>query len=718
MRFRKTGRHSVFAGKRDVYIDRDADIMFGNGGQATLFENNGDSPPLLGDTNSQLSRSSEVPQPSAAQSPIATSHGAVSAAGTMQTMAYSVFPSVEAISHSFTSSNAREAQSTLSTVKTSSAVSQTMASPTHTVQSAFTPSSSSLFSSTSTDSQTITSISATSELVPSTSATPDSTTIVATATSTSGSAIASQATALASGITTVVPQSATGRSAEFYVAVAFATIVALAFLLSFAAWLLRSQKRNPQWCWGKRKEDDIEDRDLGFGLGGYASFMDEVALEKENIVSPIDSPRRSFARSSQELRHPPSLTLPLQNPFTVPLPTSFAISPYPNPRPLPVHLRASDTQARDPQILGPLHVANFMPGDTSSSSDESSRPNSRHSFNNYAELLDAGIPGSECGTPRELEAGVTPRFMGLEGRGLAVPWMHNRLPTRPPSVHSARSRASSLSVHSEKHWEDLPPLPFPSQMSNERQPDTGIEGWGASLRSGLASAISAVTGHLSRSPSTKPDDHLTPVPERAIRRYAGTEVSRTSTMRSVSSNVLDWRLEQTREDGGFVEFTPLGFARSFTPSVSTITGGGNDGVNASYTSLNSTTPLIISKKTPRQQHSPLPQQSPFADTGALTRASSMYSSASSDEAARTHSIIRGTGRPEMFARGSSSSERSISLEGSRVSDSDSGLVAKRLLAMRKRRKMKAGVGKGMGKIRASMRRGGSRKGFKSLDRRQ
>lgn len=181
-------------------------------------------------------------------------------------------------------------------------------------------------------------------------------------------------------------------------------------------------------------------------------------------------------------------------------------TPYPT-----VHINAHQSVPDLASDAGRLQVTNYMPGDISSG-DEASRANSRQGNT------------SEYGSPVAALDSARPRFLGLDGNGLDVPW------TVKPS---------------EETYNDLPELPFPGTAPiTDQSTKAENEGWAASIRSNLKNAFHAVVG-----PPSTVHDSFTQVPERhdtrrSIRsQFAEIEIdgaiNRTKTSMSDKSNYDD-----------------------------------------------------------------------------------------------------------------------------------------------------------------------------------
>lgn len=266
---------------------------------------------------------------------------------------------------------------------------------------------------------------------------------------------------------------------EFYIGIVFLSIVAAALCVSFVAWIFRKRRRGPIGCLSRKRSDygDMEKQDLGFGLGIYAGGS-RSSVAKARLSSMDEAyPRMSY--------------------------TTY--SPYLTTKPVHAYLGSAESLVPS---FGALRIKNLAPGDVHSSGDEMSRQASR--------------VGCELGTPREEIPGSTPRFLGLDGMGLDVPWAPAQLrsscsPSHVSVLQSPSRR--SLSAKEEglrKNWEGLPPLPARGFAHNSEDSKAAAqEGWGATIRSGIRSALSAVTGGQTGKTSPPVDiDHFTSLPTR------------------------------------------------------------------------------------------------------------------------------------------------------------------------------------------------------------
>ncbi|KLO15601.1 hypothetical protein SCHPADRAFT_902236 [Schizopora paradoxa] len=293
---------------------------------------------------------------------------------------------------------------------------------------------------------------------------------------------------------------------EFYIGIAFLAVVVAALCISIVAWFFRTRKRGLKCCFSRDKggDDDMEKQDLGFGLGFY------VGGSSSSVAKIASS--TTFGQNSRA--------------------SHTTYSPYSTTKPAQAYLGSAESFVPS---FGALHIKNLVPGDVHSSGDEMSRETSR--------------VGCELGTPREEIPGSTPRFLALDGMGLDVPWSPIQLrSTCSPSHVSVLQSPSrrSLSAKEErvrKNWEGLPPLPAPTFAHDTESSKAAVqEGWGATIRSGLRSALSAMTG--GQTGKTSPpvdDDHFTSLPSRPSR-------SNLSQSRSFSSRRRPQSRASARED--------------------------------------------------------------------------------------------------------------------------------------------------------------------------
>ena len=289
---------------------------------------------------------------------------------------------------------------------------------------------------------------------------------------------------------------------------------------------------------------------------------------------------------------------------------------------------------------------------------------------------------AEFGTPMESMDGSRPRFLGLEGGGLRVPWA----PTTRPSPRGMSS--TSKRGHGVGHWEHLPTLGDSTEKSTEN-----AEGWTASLKTNLMNAFNAVAAGLPSAPTMeeRQENCLTPRPERRDSRgtiYAPRNemfVNRLTRESTVSSK--PWILEERFDGTGTVHFHGLegyrGGDHAFSPlpaeSTLTLQDGGRSDIGASIfrvTTHESQTPLIVNRKPKPAVLRPsiygrISQYGYGRKPGLVSRASSVYSTASRTSSAYgypsrrapkpRHTVSRNSTRTSGFSSSSNgrlTSERS------------------------------------------------------------
>ncbi|THH03698.1 hypothetical protein EW145_g6076 [Phellinidium pouzarii] len=534
------------------------------------------------------------------------------------------------------------------------------------------PSSLSSSSSDSSSGQAITSsitLSATSNIV---SNSPSSVT-------TSGASVASlNASQSSSPVLPITNVNAAGHTTVFYGGIVFISIVVFACILSFAAWMLRSQRNRPAWCGGGREDDDVENQDLGFGLGIY--------LEKP--MNGTDPPKAS-STSLSDAAH----TVPHINPFVLPPVFGFNTSSpgrYPTTmaRPPTAHHDTADTAESPRQLLGSLQVNNYMPGDFSSSCDEAAP---RETAPRFKDPLTMGL-----GTPREALPGVTPRFLALGGQGLSMPWAPlNVKPSRAFSkadIAQSSSRKSDI-MHTTGEGE-VPPLPMPpfsDTLSLAGEGGGGADGWGAALRSSIFNALSGLTNGSAR----PVEDKFTAIPASSSRsnRWRGALSSSkdSGTGMAPSSSRSDrmgdaWTSPRARDND-------LPFSQSRVATVSLDAGAlsfnefSTQGDCSRIAPTEPTTPLRLQKKGTTQRRGDF-FRTPIAGGGHSLEVLKMNSKGRS---ALSHTSL---GRPAFLRNATGGSLTSFSSEESETSRdlTHDELLAKRMLMLRARRKRGMGAG--------------------------
>ncbi|WVR07410.1 hypothetical protein IAU60_004451 [Kwoniella sp. DSM 27419] len=343
------------------------------------------------------------------------------------------------------------------------------------------------------------------------------------------SATSASATALSSGrSTSVVSSSITATASTSSSATAgshkppSAGIIFLIILLALAVFIaigsaLRYMlnSRSLPCCGGGRDDDD--DPDLRFDDDGYKvydPYSDGTEYKEDAGLS-----RRAslFARGGRSpFLHSGTATSP-----TLPFGGHTSVfadgdAPGPNPYldPEPIALPAPVFQRNNPfggsreesiaplpshlyGETGPLEVRNALPGEIHRQAsvagregpdehDEADRPRS----NGYSQRESSGVDGLVGLGPDS----SSPRFLGLDGNGLAVPWS---LPHRPSSIDSFDAAHpnpfGSTSTMSNSNSLSIPTAPpmFTSPTPSDDLLPMRSATWASNLRNTLYNAISA-----------------------------------------------------------------------------------------------------------------------------------------------------------------------------------------------------------------------------------
>ncbi|KAF8883567.1 hypothetical protein BD779DRAFT_829156 [Infundibulicybe gibba] len=505
---------------------------------------------------------------------------------------------------------------------------------------------------------------------------------------TSAVASASATMALASGSAAPAPSNLTGHSPPFYIGVVLGTIFIISISSALIAWWVRLRSHTTRrrslvadvpWAPGASGIDGAgleEGNAANFGSAAPASILrDNFPAHQAHQWGLHGDRDVGEPKRSDSYLHTPVSVAPLSRPPAAALLDSVAYplplhnGPYPTTRALPPHLSTADLSARgsisdhgSACSLGPLQIANRVPGDTSAASSRAGTALGMAPQDAYA--------NGEFGTPM---VGIArPRFLGLDGDGLRVPW-------RGLSVKSINSRMRERGrdrvAADPRAWEHLPPLPMPGEA--DQDPHTREdEGWTASVRSNLVNAFNAVAAGLpsSKAPLTldHEEDGFTRAPIRrgadrkSLRRpdweifvggeLVGKPMTRSNT--NVSATSRGYSLEETRDGAGIVHFRGLegyrGSDHAFSPypaqSSSTLASNNTDpelGI-ARIETHESQIPLITAKKprgallAPRPSYfSRLSRPGRAARASAsLSRASSVYSTASATSAVSGESQSR------------------------------------------------------------------------------
>ncbi|KAF8961657.1 hypothetical protein BDZ97DRAFT_1828401 [Flammula alnicola] len=341
----------------------------------------------------------------------------------------------------------------------------------------------------------------------------------------------------------------------FYIGIALGTIVAIAILAALIAWLIRLQshskrRRSARTIVPWARSSDEGNGGLEAGHGGFE--LDNAAVGAMNLGSREDlahvqawSPRgdrdvgepkrsESYVNRSTYSLHDHSIpghTLFSDNSLGYGYPGS-AVHPNGALRHLPSHLIDEDIAARAHQEDGSFYSNHY------------GRPMS----------LQSGVsPGlNPCyGPPRE--SAIKPRFLGLEGRGLDLPWNQN--PGGPPPRSMVDRLRNLGKPPTEPPWEELGPLPTPGGHPSGRDE---VEPWSSSFKTSLVNAFNAVAANLAGAPQMKEDDKLTAPPSRTSRKSIrdtvweerGKGLSRDGSTSTINSKA--WTLEETRDGAGIV----------------------------------------------------------------------------------------------------------------------------------------------------------------------
>ncbi|CAA7262316.1 unnamed protein product [Cyclocybe aegerita] len=144
-----------------------------------------------------------------------------------------------------------------------------------------------------------------------------------------------------------------------------------------------------------------------------------------------------------------------------------------------------------------------------------------------------------------------PRYLGLHGNGLDVPW--NQKSAEPPPRSMAERLRNLGKPPAESPWNDFPPLPTPGRDASGEKEE--FEPWAASFRTSLVNAFNAVAANISSTasvPKLSETDVLTAPPRRQSRKSIRSSVSNSKAPSSrpslYSAPSKAWTLEE-KEDG-------------------------------------------------------------------------------------------------------------------------------------------------------------------------
>ncbi|KAG5640770.1 hypothetical protein DXG03_007247 [Asterophora parasitica] len=322
--------------------------------------------------------------------------------------------------------------------------------------------------------------------------------------------------------------------APFYVAIVVGAIVAVGLVAAILAWMIRlrlhAKRRhsalNVPWAHHVH-EDGLEEGCDAMFIGkpidrigsGDISSQDAIPWEPRGDRD-VGEPKRSnsYVRGSRSSH--------LFNPFanTPPYPVvAESVAPYQMPMQTDPD-GSLDGYHSAASTLGPLQVANMAPGDAS--------------------------PGTP---PPEPHDASPPRFLGLNGESLRVPW-------------TSMGRSASRRQGGTGNWEHLP-MPGETQKSDGTAVAT-YDSWTASLKSNLTNAFNAVASTLPSGPSlmkssgAHDDDILSPRPQQgagsrsmtARSNFSGVSFNGNPLSRNTTGSSMPWSLEERDDGTGRVHF--------------------------------------------------------------------------------------------------------------------------------------------------------------------
>ncbi|EJD04835.1 uncharacterized protein FOMMEDRAFT_166600 [Fomitiporia mediterranea MF3/22] len=481
-----------------------------------------------------------------------------------------------------------------------------------------------------------------------------------------------------------------GHSAEFYGGIVFGAVVALACLISFVTWLLKSRRKKPLCCGGGRDDEDVENQDLGYGLGLY---MDKP-------INDFDSSKvfpTPFPESTRINSQPGTTTLPTFNDIT----NSPGRYPSPTMRPVAAHLLTSDTITGPDRLLGPLQIKNYVSGDLPSSGDEA--------------VVHPKI-GSELEAPCERHASVPPRFPGLEEQGLSSPWpplniKSTRGPNQVSVAHTTVKKGEEVQAGGVE--DDFRPLPTPAFGYSIAPKDDGISSpdtWGATLRSSIYTALSGLAGSTSKPEEEKPETSQSY--GSCSNRWRNVLPSKSTTFDVLAAelryeDLYDMKTRPNADAIGLSHMNSGHDAVGINAVGLGMKASGKDlGAHAAHAaSSENTAPLKLSTRRPIKARSKL--HSTSVQSAPMSRASSSYSTDSrtvrnfsmhTPKGLKRHSVgpqsssIAGR-RPEFLRKPTAASSTSFSSEASESSKdlTDEEMRAKRTMMLRARRKRGMGM---------------------------
>ncbi|KZT01813.1 uncharacterized protein LAESUDRAFT_730894 [Laetiporus sulphureus 93-53] len=504
------------------------------------------------------------------------------------------------------------------------------------------------------------------------------------------------------------------HTASFYAGVAFAGITVIAFLVAMVSWWLRSRNRTKRrtvadatsWPW----EKDTSQRD--------------VVTQDQLEIGANDALRSEYGASGTRYGIDFFHDIPLGDDHASPF-HALTSQPSDSSNTYPT-VRLNGANCSVPDLapnMGTLQVANFAPGDLSSgSSDEASRASTALGMAPISRTVTA-----ESGAPYDPMVRDRPRFLGLDGNGLAVPWA----PLQPGRQHSSASQIMRADGISEK---DIETLPYPGDAYAI---DQGSGGWAASFRFNIINAFHAVVS-AGGAGEQLDEDRLTYSYLRKLRggresRGATADVnvlSRTSTVHSNISDGKEWttdgvdsiprlahvHLSTMREQADTipvmpameqVQRPPAALVKDTDRSDNSVTASGQQlGGLARADSMYSSSLLArpsgrIRPDPPRLPSIPSMSLSPTISSSARAEQSNRKSTRM-----RRRKKTRAAARPVVIKRASSSffsvgsdMSRQSSVRSEHLTDAEQ--FAKRMLRERRRRVMEMGIGRKRTTVRDS-----------------
>ncbi|KAF9449701.1 hypothetical protein P691DRAFT_727545 [Macrolepiota fuliginosa MF-IS2] len=473
---------------------------------------------------------------------------------------------------------------------------------------------------------------------------------------------------------TPAPLDYLSHSPPFYVAIVLGSIAGVAVLAALISWAFRRQAHEKR----RRLADEAarlpwisptpEPDDRGFSSAPVALDVEtgmqcsntEVGimnLGREGMAHvqaweprgdrDVGEPKRSECYDRKQ--RPPFITqqIPSYTLFSRYSGQNFINRPAASPCANRVSLGSIDPHLQV-ETLGKgsaLLVTNQVPSDLSMCSSQEA---------GFSCLSHGSSSHPEIGTPRELVP--MPRFLGLDGKGLDIPWEEKALPaSQSPVARTPRSRIMSAE-HIRKTWDrQAPKTPEDDQSAAGKKmlQEPEVEGWANSMRSNFINAFNAVAASLPISAireGTEDADKLTPArPRRSSKRKAlqntsptpdgvisKASPSRGCTIKSSSSN--PWSLVETGSNTGIVHIrVPASDTRSVVSNHEILDPG--FGISRSYT-LHSHEPLRVKKSSvPLLSQQTYTSNKPSMSCASTTRSLSATGSVSPKRPRKTTSSI-------------------------------------------------------------------------------